>query len=274
MSFISSKSLRLSRISGLIISSLTLSSAMVWAESMPAVNPNAQPIILPPPPEPKEASIPRVSAAPVTASAPLPLAPVSKGSVARATFTTTIVNKEPANQVSRVNTGEKVYYFTELVGLQGHTITHRWERNGSAPLSMTFPVGGQRWRVQSSKTLNADNVGNWTVTVQAEEGTILRKDNLMVEAGQAPAPTPVIPPSATPLTPIPPALSKEPASRPANTPAPVMSSPIEAKPSASVTDSSKKADSPSSTPEKKASDTTKDSSATTPKTGKPIWESL
>lgn len=273
MSFMRSKSVQVIHAYGLIIGILSIGSVAAWAETMPSINPNAEPIILPPPPEPKETA-PAQPSTPTPAV--IPITPIANGSVTRATFTTGIINKEPTDQISRAVTGQKIYYFTELTGLQGHTITHRWERNGNAQLAMTFTVGANRWRVQSSKTLNADAVGNWTVIVQAEDGTVLRKDNLSVDAGQVPATPPFIPPSATPLTPIPPALSKEPATRPAtetttstttnNTNTPVLPKPDE---------SSKKIEINGASSEQKEV-TAKDTNASKPisNPSKPIWDSL
>jgi hypothetical protein len=97
--------------------------------------------------------------------------------------------------VNQVNAGQTVYYFTELVGLQGHTITHKWQRNGAFQLGLQFPVGAERWRVHSSKTIAPTLTGTWTVTVQNDDGQILRQDTLQVN----PAVTPALPATA-PLT--------------------------------------------------------------------------
>ena len=101
--------------------------------------------------------------------------------VARAAFTTGITSREPDSQLARVSAGQTVYYFTELVGLQGHVITHRWEKDGAFQLGLQFPVGGQRWRVHSSKMMTPNLPGTWTVTVQNDDGTTLRQDTLVVD---------------------------------------------------------------------------------------------
>lgn len=113
-----------------------------------------------------------------TVTPPLTAAPA----INRATFTTAIAAREPVDHITRINTGQTVYYFTELTGLQGHTITHTWRLNGAEQLKVSFPVNGARWRVQSSKTLNASQAGNWTVVVTNDEGNILRQDSLTVDA--------------------------------------------------------------------------------------------
>lgn len=137
-------------------------------------------------------SIPTTTVAPPT-QPPVPL----PAQVARATFTTGLAAREPINQVSHINAGQTVYYFTELTGLQGHVVTHRWEYNGQFQLGMQFPVGGERWRVQSSKSITPNMVGTWSVTVINDNGQILRQDTLSVDSAATPVPTP------TPLTPPP-----------------------------------------------------------------------
>lgn len=143
--------------------------------------------------------------------------------VARSAFTTGITAHEPDSQLARISAGQTVYYFTELVGLQGHVITHRWEKDGAFQLGLQFPVGGQRWRVHSSKNITSNLPGIWTVTVQSDDGAILRQDTLVVDPVMpvpAPLAAPVIPTPTQPLTNIPPELRKEPAPRPAPATAP------------------------------------------------------
>ncbi len=56
---------------------------------------------------------------------------MSTGSVARSAFATDIQDHEPADQItSLTNDSNKVYFFTELTGLQGQQAIHRWEYNG------------------------------------------------------------------------------------------------------------------------------------------------
>lgn len=132
-----------------------------------------------------------------TVTPPVPIPAPLPAQVSRATFTTGLVAREPINQVSRINAGQTVYYFTELTGLQGHVVTHRWEYNGQFQLGMQFPVSGERWRVQSSKSITPNMVGTWSVTVINDNGQILRQDTLMVDSATTPVPTPI------PLTPPP-----------------------------------------------------------------------
>ena len=154
----------------------------------------------------------------------VPPAPTLTPQVARAAFTTGITDREPDSQLARISAGQTVYYFTELVGLQGHVITHRWEKDGAFQLGLQFPVGGQRWRVHSSKTITPDLPGTWTVTVQNDDGTVLRQDTLVVDpimpanttAAPVPAPAAITPPATTePVTPTTPVITAPAAPTPA-----------------------------------------------------------
>ncbi len=161
-------------------------------------------------------TVPVTSTIPPTTATLAPVA-IPAPQVARAAFTTGITAREPDSQLARISAGQTVYYFTELVGLQGHVITHRWEKDGAFQLGLQFPVGGQRWRVHSSKTITPDLPGTWTVTVQNDDGTVLRQDTLVVDpiiptdsatpttlappAAPVPAPTPIVAPDPATITP-------------------------------------------------------------------------
>lgn len=101
--------------------------------------------------------------------------------VSRSAFTTGISNREPVDQLARISAGQEIHYFTELTGLQGHIITHRWEKDGAFQLGLQFPVAGERWRVHSSKNINANLPGAWTVTILNDDGAILKQETLVVD---------------------------------------------------------------------------------------------
>lgn len=98
--------------------------------------------------------------------------------VSRATFTTAIDNREPTDEVTNLdNEASKVYYFTEINGLKGQTITHRWEQNGEVQANVNFNVGGNRWRIWSSKNLQPELSGQWQVMVVDEAGNVLSQNS-------------------------------------------------------------------------------------------------
>ena len=91
--------------------------------------------------------------------------------VARGVFTTRVENREPVDQVLRLNnTHREIYFFSELRHFDGQTVTHRWEYEGNMVTERKFEVGGPRWRVSSRKALNPAMTGRWSVTVLNGEG--------------------------------------------------------------------------------------------------------
>jgi hypothetical protein len=101
--------------------------------------------------------------------------PVPSAYVARAQFTTAVVDREPVDQVVKLDAqATRVFFFTDLRNLQGRTVTHRWEFEGQIMSEVDFKVGGPRWRVYSAKSLNPGETGKWTVLVIDESGWPLR----------------------------------------------------------------------------------------------------
>jgi hypothetical protein len=112
-------------------------------------------------------------AQPGTDAAPPP-ATAAQGSIARAVFTTGINDREPVDQVTSLPTDkDKIYFFTEVRGMPGQTVKHRWEYNGKTMAEVEFHIGGPRWRVWSNKTLLPQWTGEWKVSVVDESGNVL-----------------------------------------------------------------------------------------------------
>jgi len=98
----------------------------------------------------------------------------SAGEVVRAQFTTAITEREPADDVSQLAADvTQVYFFTELRGMSGQRIVHRWEYNGQVMAEVGFDVGSNRWRVWSSKSLMPVWPGAWKVSVLNASGEVL-----------------------------------------------------------------------------------------------------
>jgi hypothetical protein len=107
----------------------------------------------------------------------------ASGQVARAVFTTGVADREPADQItSLTNDVRQVYFFTELTGLEGQPIAHKWEYAGEVKAAVTFDVKAPRWRVWSSKTLDPSWTGEWTVSVIDAAGATLARATLRYEA--------------------------------------------------------------------------------------------
>ena len=129
-------------------------------------------------PEPEEKSKPKKES---TAQETKPTtATQTTGSqyVKRATFTSSIEEREPVDKVESLTTEvDKVFFFTEIVEMEGKTITHRWTHDGDVIAEVSFDIGGPRWRVYSSKKLVPGWVGTWKVTVVDDAGNELHEDS-------------------------------------------------------------------------------------------------
>jgi hypothetical protein len=119
---------------------------------------------------------------------------VKRGTVARNIFTTEIVDREPVDNLSSVpNTVNRIFFFSDLRGLEGQIVTHRWEYNDKVMAEIKFKVGGPRWRVYSSKNLLPEWTGQWTVVVLDESGWPLKAsifEYTDADAATEPAATP------------------------------------------------------------------------------------
>lgn len=105
--------------------------------------------------------------------------------VARAYLTTGIRGREPVDTITSgfnfpSEDGREFFYFTELQGLAGKTVVHRWERDGRFEGDVNFPVGSNRWRVYSTKKIAPDLDGVWTVTVRTKDGRTLAATEFVV----------------------------------------------------------------------------------------------
>lgn len=99
--------------------------------------------------------------------------------IARSAFTSAVENREPVDKVGQLtNDKEKIYFFTEIKGMAGHTVTHRWEHAGDVKAEVSFKVGSDRWRVWSSKNLQPQWVGEWIVTVVDDTGKTLAEESM------------------------------------------------------------------------------------------------
>ena len=95
--------------------------------------------------------------------------------VARALFTTGIVDREPVDQILVLNNKQnKVFFFTDLRHFDGKTIIHKWIYNNKVESVVEFKVKGPRWRVFSKKEVKPQQLGKWTVIIQDESGRAVK----------------------------------------------------------------------------------------------------
>lgn len=124
----------------------------------PAEEPREQPRTAPPPPEP---------IVPATRSG-------FSNYVPRAILCRDVVGHEPVGVLDSVVTdADTVTFFTELVGLAGKTVSHRWKHNGEVMAEVPIHVGGPHWRAYSRKSLLPAWAGRWTVEVVDPDTRVL-----------------------------------------------------------------------------------------------------
>ena len=100
------------------------------------------------------------------------------GRVTRARFTSEIIHREPQDSITSLsNDHSGIVFFTELSDLDGHTVSHVWQREGAEMARVPFVVNGSRWRVYSTKKLEPGWTGKWTVRVEDENGRVLHTES-------------------------------------------------------------------------------------------------
>jgi len=103
-----------------------------------------------------------------------------------AQFTTAVEDREPVDQVTFVsNDVRKIFLYSDLRGMQGQTVTHRWVYDGKTVAEVPFEVRGPRWRVWSSKDLFEDWIGDWTVEIVNGEGEVVASETFTYSAPDA-----------------------------------------------------------------------------------------
>lgn len=148
-------------------------------------------------PQPANMGAPPSAGAAATPAAPA--APAPAGSVARAQFTSEVRDREPADLLTSLpNTDTRIYFFTELKGLAGQTVMHRWEHNGKVMAEVPIEVGGERWRTFTSKTLDPSLTGEWKASVIDAGGSTLSASTFTYNTPAAgPASAPASPAATT-----------------------------------------------------------------------------
>ncbi len=95
-------------------------------------------------------------------------------SISRAQITSAIADREPTDKLEKVATSiDRVFFFTEINNLAGHTIRHQWLHKNQLMAEVPFEVPSARWRGWSSKKLIPQLQGPWHVLVLDEQGNVL-----------------------------------------------------------------------------------------------------
>jgi hypothetical protein len=124
--------------------------------------------------------------APLTAQDQVPDPAAADRRIARAQFTTNIVDREPVDRVLIVSPPiAEVYFFTDIRHMEGDTATHSWRYRGELISQVSFEVRGPRWRVYSKVRLEPYQFGDWSVTVTDGNGWPLYTELFRYQPEQA-----------------------------------------------------------------------------------------
>ena len=113
-----------------------------------------------------------------------PDADISSVNVARAQFTYGVRGREPIDRVGPIVHAEekdikRLYYFMELTDMGGETITHRWLYEGQIMAEIPFRIGGNHWRIYSSKDLAPSMTGRWQVIVTNSQDETIKTSSFI-----------------------------------------------------------------------------------------------
>jgi len=97
--------------------------------------------------------------------------------VFRAQFTTQISNREPVDNLKRLDSGfTSVYFFTEIINCVDCKLKHVWYLDGKKIYTYKSKVTYPRFRTWSKKTLTTNMLGNWKVKVKINGKTKVTRE--------------------------------------------------------------------------------------------------
>jgi hypothetical protein len=120
----------------------------------------------------------------------MPPAAVSESAtdkVARVQLAARMQGLEPGPPIDlpvRLSQGQSrtIYFFTELRGLSGRSVLHRWEWNGRIMQERQLHPASQSWRAYTAMTITGDMRGSWRISaVDATTGKVLAAQRFEVE---------------------------------------------------------------------------------------------
>lgn len=129
---------------------------------------------------------PRAAAVPAKATtAETRPATLGHDPIARAVLARGVAKREPVDQLGNTVAASPVetslFFFTEIRGMKGRTVRHRWLHNGTPVATVPLKIGADTYRVYSSKTFRPAAKGAWQVLVLDESGATLRTFDFVYE---------------------------------------------------------------------------------------------
>jgi hypothetical protein len=94
--------------------------------------------------------------------------------VAMAQITTTISRRYPADEIKALgNPHQPISFFTEVHGMSGKEVTHRWFHGDELVFEAAFTIRGDAWRVWSTQLLPKNMPDEWKVEAVDDKGDVL-----------------------------------------------------------------------------------------------------
>ena len=105
---------------------------------------------------------------------------VKDDKISRALLTTGLNNREPIDNITSPiyvskQAAIKIYYFTEIMNMEGEVLYHNWLREGESVFKKEIKISGQRWRASTNKFIQYFDQGEWTVILVNKEGDVLNE---------------------------------------------------------------------------------------------------
>ncbi|MCG7563931.1 MULTISPECIES: DUF2914 domain-containing protein [Pseudoalteromonas] len=106
--------------------------------------------------------------------------------ISRAVLTTEVMNREPVNvlkdSVEQSAFADKLYFFTEVRGLQGQTIRHLWFHQDQLMAEIDLAISAYRHRTYSSKNIMPSQSGQWRIEVITADDRLLAQKTFRIIA--------------------------------------------------------------------------------------------
>ena len=104
---------------------------------------------------------------------------INTQNVTRALLSRDIKAREPVDiigeRIARASFTKKLYFFTEVNGLKGKMVRHKWYFQNQLQADVELSIFADRYRTYSSKNIAALQLGEWRVELVAEGKTLASK---------------------------------------------------------------------------------------------------
>ena len=106
----------------------------------------------------------------------------SQLAAAEAMITTTVMERQPADEVTNVPADiGRVYFWTRITGAEGEIqLEHVWYHGEDEMARVPLNIAAANWRTWSSKNIEPTWTGDWRVDVVAPDGSVVKSVSFSV----------------------------------------------------------------------------------------------